>query len=175
MDRRTFLCGLTLGTLSIPLAADAQPAGKLYRIGYLGHATPPVEASYLEAFRQQLRELGYAEGKNLAIEYRSAEAKLDRFQPLAADLVGLRVDVFVAASNPATIALKRATQSIPIVMVTSGDPVGTGLVASLARPGGNVTGFSNLAEGLSAKWVELLREAVPKVGRVAGRGSFLGH
>src|SRR5712691_2861867 len=145
MHRAAVAVALLLFASALPV--EAQPAGKVFRICYLGHATLPVEASYLEVFRQQLRELGYAEGKNLAIEYRSAEAKLDRFQALAADLVSLRVDVLVAASNPATIALKRATQSIPIVMVTSGDPVGTGLVASLARPGGNVTGFSNLAEG----------------------------
>ena len=120
-----------------------------------------------EPFLQGLRELGYIEGKNIVIEARSAEGNFDRLPDLAAELVRLRVDVIVASSNPAIIALKQATQTIPIVMTVVGDPVGAGFVASLARPGGNVTGLSNIAEELSGKRLELLKEINPKITRVA--------
>jgi putative ABC transport system substrate-binding protein len=166
VDRRTFLTA-TVALLAAPLAAEAQPAAKVYRIGYLGYATLSVESKYLEVFQQRLRELGYVEGQNVIIEYRWADGKPDRLAELAADLVRLRVDVIAAVGNPSIVALKGATQTIPIVMVVAGDPVGTGLVRSLDRPGGNVTGLSNLAEGLSAKWLELLKEAAPSLTRVA--------
>jgi putative ABC transport system substrate-binding protein len=167
MNRRTFLGALTGGFLAAPLAAEAQQAGKFYRIGYLGYTTLSVESKHLEVFQQRLRELGYVEGQNVVIEYRWTDGKPDRLAELAADLVRLRVDVIAAAGNPSIIALKGATQTIPIVMVVAGDPVGIGLVRSLDRPGGNVTGLSNLAEGLSAKWLELLKEAAPTLTRVA--------
>ena len=153
--------------LALPAASEAQPAGKVYRIGYLGSATRSVESKHLEVFERRLRELGYVEGRNVVIEYRWAEGKADRLPKLAADLVQLKVDVIAAAGNPSIIALKGATATIPIVMVVAGDPVGAGLVRSLDRPGGNVTGLSNLAEGLSAKWLELLKEAAPTLIRVA--------
>jgi putative ABC transport system substrate-binding protein len=158
---------LVLMLLTPPAAGEAQPAGKVYRIGYLGYPTRSVEAKHLEVFEQRLRELGYVEGQNVVIEYRWAEGKPDRLPELAADLVRLRVDVIAAAGNPSIIALKGATQTIPIVMVVVGDPVGMGFVRSLDRPGGNVTGLSNLAEGLSAKWLELLKAAAPTLTRVA--------
>jgi putative ABC transport system substrate-binding protein len=121
----------------------------------------------IEAFRQGLRELGYVEGKNLLIEYRWAEAKDDRYAPLAAELVSLGVDVIVTQGTLATIAAKQATSTIPIIVGAAGDLVGEGLVASLARPGGNVTGFTNIDPDLSAKRLQLLKEALPKVSRVA--------
>jgi ABC-type uncharacterized transport system substrate-binding protein len=150
-----------------PAAGEAQPARKVYRIGYLGYATRSVESKYLEAFERRLRELGYVAGQNVVIEYRWADGNRDRLPELAAELVRLRVDVVAAVGNPSIVALKGATQTIPIVMVVAGDPVGAGLIRSLDRPGGNVTGLSNLAEGLSAKWLELLKEAAPTLTRVA--------
>jgi putative ABC transport system substrate-binding protein len=158
---------LAVTLLALHAAGEAQPGGRVYRIGYLGPATRAVEAKHLEVFERRLRELGYIAGQNVIIEYRFAEGKADRLPELAAELVQLKVDVIAAAGNPSIVALKRATATIPIVMVVAGDPVGTGLVSSLDRPGGNVTGLSNLAEGLSAKWLELLKEAAPTVTRVA--------
>jgi putative tryptophan/tyrosine transport system substrate-binding protein len=152
--------------LAAPLAAEAQQAGKVWRIGYLGYSAESVESKNLKVLRQRLRELGYVDGKNIALELRWAEGKPDRLADLAAELVRLRVDVLMAAGNESISALKEATQTIPIVMVVAGDPVGTGLVRSLARPGGNVTGLSNLGEELSVKWVEFLKEAVPRINRV---------
>ena len=149
----------------MPLASDAQQATKVWRIGHLGYAYPTA-AKDLEAFRQRLRDLGYVEGKNLVIESRSAESGFERLPELAAELVSLKVDVIAAFGNRTIMALKRATPTIPIVMISSGDPVGSGLVSSLARPGGNVTGLANLAEGLSAKWLELLAQTVPGMTRV---------
>src|SRR5712692_3769115 len=166
MDRRTFIGTLAGGILAAPLAAKAQQAAKVWRIGYLGYPAESVESKNLTVLRQRLRELGYVDGKNIALELRWAEGKPDRLADLAAELVRLRVDVLMAAGNEPISALKEATQTIPIVMVVAGDPVGTGLVRSLARPGGNVTGLSNLGEGLSVKWMELLKEAVPRISRV---------
>ncbi len=162
-----FIIPLALCILLAPLAADAQPPPKIPRIGYLGSSSPSAVAGLLESFRQGLRELGYVEGQNIFIDYRWAEGRPDRLLPLAAELIHLRVDVFVTASNSGVAALQQATRTIPIVVATMGDPVGSGFVASLARPGGNITGLSVLAEELGGKWVELLREAVPKVSRVA--------
>ena len=167
MNRRTFLCGLTLGTLCAPLAAGAQQPGKVARIGHLsfGSATPGSRLD--EAFRQGLRELGYVEGQNIVIEYRWAEGRAERLPDLAAELVSLKVDIIVAAGTPAPLAAKHSTRTIPIVMSSAGDPVGSGLVASLARPGGNVTGLSTFTRELAAKRLQLLKGVVPGVSQVA--------
>ena len=167
MNRRTFLSGLILGTLSTPLAGKAQPTGKVNRIGYLSPLAAAAAAPYLEAFRQGLRELGYVEGQNFTIESRFAGGKFDRLPELAVELIGQRVDVMLVGSNPGALAAKSATSTIPIVMVTTGDPVGGGLVASLARPGGNLTGMTALGQDLSAKRLELLKEVVPGITRLA--------
>ena len=145
--------------------AEAQKPAKVHRIGYLTSASAlgPLE----EAFRQGLRELGYVEGKNITIDYRLAQGKLDRLFDLAAELVRLKVDIIVTPSTLDALAAQRATRTIPIVMAASGDAVATGLVASLARPGGNVTGLTALARELSGKQLELLKETVPGLSRVA--------
>src|SRR5213594_1479201 len=169
MNRRAFLCGLTLGTLSRSLAAEAQEykAGKVARIGLLSQGSPTSGQHIREAFRQGLREVGYVDGQNIVIEYRYAEGKAERLPDLAAELLRLKVDVIVAGGTPAPLAAKRATRTIPIVMAAAGDPVGTGLVASLAQPGGNVTGLSNFSAELTGKRLQLLKEVVPGVSRVA--------
>jgi len=153
--------------LAAPLAADAQQAAKIVRIGFL--STNLAASPHLpEAFRQGLRDLGYVEGRNLVIEYRDAEGKVDRLPALAAELVALKVDViFVGGSTRAALTARQATKTIPIVFVGVGDPVGSGLVTSLARPGGNVTGLSGLGPELVGKCLELLTQAVPGVSLVA--------
>jgi putative ABC transport system substrate-binding protein len=157
------LCSLLLARCS---AAEAQQAGKIFRIGFLDVSTASGMAGLLEAFRQEMRKLGWIEGKNITIEYRFAEGKNDRLPDLAADLVRLHVDlILVSGAQPASAA-KSATTTIPIVMANAGDPVGAGLVASLARPGGNITGFSGLAPELNTKRLEILKDAVPKLARV---------
>jgi putative ABC transport system substrate-binding protein len=154
-----------LGLLAAPLASPAQQSpGKTARIGFLFFVTSP---SLNEAFRQGLRELGYVEGQNIVIEYRSADGKDERLPGLAAELVRLKVDVIVAASPPATEAAKRATSTIPIVFAVSGDPVAEGLVASLARPGGNITGLATISPALVGKQLEMLKGVVPKASRLA--------
>jgi putative tryptophan/tyrosine transport system substrate-binding protein len=167
MDRRRFLLTSLAGALVAPVAAGAQQAGKVVRIGYVSTnvaANPHV----IEAFRQGLRDLGYFEGHNLAIEYRSAEGVLERFPALASELVAVRVDVIVAANTQAALAAKRATGTIPIVFAGPPDPVSSRLVASLARPGGNVTGLSSVpAPEFVGKPLELLTLAVPGRGRIA--------
>jgi ABC-type uncharacterized transport system substrate-binding protein len=167
MDRRTFLAGTGAVLLAAPLAAEAQPAAKIARIGYLANnmaANPHIH----EAFRQGLRDLGYVEGRNVVIEYRDAEGKPERLPALAAELVALKVDVIVAAgSNQLALAAKQATRTLPIVFAAVSDPVAIGLVTSLARPGGNVTGASILAPELVGKRLELLTQAVPGISRVA--------
>jgi putative ABC transport system substrate-binding protein len=164
MDRRTWLMG-SLGLLAGPLAAHSQQAGRVYRIGYLGNVpTPPA---LWEAFVRGLRELGWVEGQNMVIEPRNAEGRYERLPDLATDLVRRRVDVIVAAGSPAPLAAKRATNTIPIVMTNAGDPVGSGLVTSLGRPGGNVTGLSLLNPAVVGKQLELLKEVVPRVTRAA--------
>ncbi len=165
--RSCILAILVLGLLAAPLTAAAQPPPKIPRIGYLGAFSPSAGAPFLESFRQGLRELGYVEGQNIFIDYRWAEGRPDRFPPLAAELIQLRVDVIVTWSNAAVAALRQATRTIPIVVAAMGDPVGSAFVASFARPGGNITGFSVPVEEFGGKWVELLREAVPKISRVA--------
>ena len=165
---------LVVGIMAAPLAADAQPAGKPARVGFL---TPSPRSSftrftsgergvYIEAFRARLRELGWIEGQNLVIESRYAEGAYDRLRPLAAELVNLPVDVIFANSAPAALAAKQATTSIPIVFETLGEPVSAGLVSSLARPEGNLTGISGLGAELSGKRLELLRELIPGLRRV---------
>ena len=161
MDRRSFLS--TLAILAAPLAVEAQQTGKIPRIGLL----VPTVASRSEAFRQGLRDLGYVEGQNILIESRYAEGNADRLPHLAAELVGLKVALIVIEGNAGISAGKNATKTIPIVMAPSGDPIGAGFVASLARPGGNLTGLSLLLTGLARKRLELLKEAVPKASRVA--------
>ncbi len=166
MNRRTFLCGLTLGAFGAPLAAPAQ-TGKLHRVGFLGNSTAALEANLVGPFREGLRDLGYVEGRNVVIEYRWAEGKYERFPALIGELIALKVDVIVTAGTPASLAVKKATKSVPLVMVAVGDPVATGLVASLARPSGNITGLTSIAEALEGKRLELLREVVPKISHVA--------
>jgi putative ABC transport system substrate-binding protein len=151
--------------------AEAQQPTKIPRIGYLSGATAEAQSVRIGAFRQGLRELGYVEGKNIVIDYRYAEEKLDRLPALAAELVGLKVDVIVTGGAVITRAAKNATNAIPIVMAQDSDPVANGFIASLARPGGNITGLSNLAPELSGKQLELLKEVIPKLSRVAVFGT----
>ena len=167
MRRRNFVfaLGAIFLTRSIPSAAQ-QPA-RIFRIGILITTTASVQSARLEAFRQRLRENGYVEGKNIVIEYRYAEGKLERLPDLAAELVRLKVDVIVTASEPAILAAKKSSPTIPIVFTIAGDPVGTGLVSSLAQPGGNITGLSVMAPDLDGKRLEILKEAFPKIVRVA--------
>jgi putative ABC transport system substrate-binding protein len=167
MDRRVFMGSLAAG-LAAQLAAEAQPAGKVYRIGVLS----PFSSSFVpgpsfEAFRQTLRELNYVEGRNITLEYRWADGRYDRLPGLAADLVRLRVDVVVSAwSTPTALATKKATSTIPIVFAGVGDAVGVGVVESLTRPGGNVTGSTFITEETIGKQLELLKEVAPKIVRV---------
>ena len=170
---------LRLATASVALIlvvagaaiAEAQQPGKVPRIGYLSATSPSVNPTRIEAFRQGLRELGYVEGKNIIIEWRYAEGNLDRLRELAAELVRLKVDLIVSAGPQPTRAAKEATTTIPIVMGYDSDPVGSGFVASLARPGGNITGLSALFPELSGKRLELLKEIVPRLSRVAVFGT----
>jgi putative ABC transport system substrate-binding protein len=166
---------LTLFLLAAPPTAEAQPAEKVYRVGYVSIGSAPgTPGSYtrpLEGFRQQLRELGWVEGRNIAIEYRWADGRVDRLAGLADELVRLKVDLITAAPTPAALAAKKATSTIPIVGLSLTEPVAVGLVASLARPGGNVTGVSYaFGTDIFGKQLELLRDVVPKVRRVAAIG-----
>jgi putative ABC transport system substrate-binding protein len=158
--RRTLLAGASALLLAPPRAAWARPAAEKFRIGVLGVGSP-------ELLRQSLGELGYVEGRNLAIEWHDVEGRAERFNDLAAELVRRKVDVIVAANPAATFAARKATASIPIVMVNTPDPVQLGLVASLGRPGGNITGTTTLSADLSIKQLELLKEAVPRAVRMA--------
>jgi putative tryptophan/tyrosine transport system substrate-binding protein len=157
--------------LAVAVIAEAQQTGKVPRIGYLSPTSPSVSPTRIEAFRHGLRELGYVEGKNIVIDYRYAEGKFDRLPALAAELVRLKVDLIVTTGPTVTRAAKEATTTVPIVMATDTDPVGNGFVASLARPGGNITGLSALAPELSGKQLELLKEIVPRLSRVAVFGT----
>jgi putative tryptophan/tyrosine transport system substrate-binding protein len=165
MDRRAFLTVVGASILAAPLATEAQQAGKVYRIGFLSNASS--QSTLWFTLRAGLSDLGYLEGKNLVVEYRWAEGKVDRLPDLAAELVGLKVETIVAGGTAATQAAMRATRTIPIVMVGTGDPLRTGLVASLARPGGNVTGLTQLGAEVAGKRLQILRDAVPNVSRVA--------
>ena len=165
----SILVGVILFTVAV--IAEAQQAGKVSRIGYLITSSPSAIAPRMDVFQQGLRELGYVEGKNIVIERRHAEGKLDRLPELAAELVQLNVDVIVTSGPTATRPAKGATSTIPIVMTFDDDPVGSGFVASLARPGGNITGLSTLAPEISGKQLELLKETVPRLFRVAAFGT----
>jgi putative tryptophan/tyrosine transport system substrate-binding protein len=162
------IIGLALGSilLALGLPAQAQQPRKISRIGYLSSGDPVSRGYRIEAFRQGLKELGYTEGKNIIIEYRFAEARSDRLPELARELIGLKVDIIFAGGTPATEAAKNATRTLPIV-TSSDDPVGRGLVAGLPRPGGNITGLTNLAVQLVGKRLELLKEVIPGLSRVA--------
>ena len=164
MKRREFIAALG-GAAVAPLVANAQQ-GKLARIGALVLTSADAQ-SIAKALREGLRELGYAEGQNLVFEFRSADGNADRLPNLAAELVRLQVDVIVATFTPCALAAKQATTTVPIVMAAVADPVGSGLVQSLARPGGNITGFSNMAAETAGKSVELLRDMLPSLKRVA--------
>jgi len=166
MNRRTAIRRLATFFLTTASLAEAQQSGKIFRIGFLDPSTASGIAVLLDAFRQELRKLGWIEGKNISIEYRFAEQKNERLPELAAELVRLKVDLIVVTSGGAALAAKSATTSIPIVMTSGADPVGAGLVASLAHPGGNVTGFSSLGAELNTKRLEILKDAVPKLVRV---------
>jgi putative ABC transport system substrate-binding protein len=166
MNRRTAIRRLTTFFLTSASLAEAQQAGKVFRIGYLDNSTASGTAVFLEVFRQELRKLGWIEGKNITIEYRFAEQKLERLPELAAELVRLKVDLIVTSGGPTPLAAKNATSTIPIVMMNSVDPVGAGLVASLAHPGGNITGNSSLSPELNTKRLEILKDAIPGLSRV---------
>jgi ABC-type uncharacterized transport system substrate-binding protein len=166
MNKKISVSILAVVILAFVHLAEAQQAGKVLRIGILDDSTASGSAVLLETFRQELLKLGWIEGKNITIEYRFAEQKSERLPELAADLVRLKVDLIVVAGGPTAFAAKGATTTIPIVMANAADPVGLGLVASLARPGGNVTGLSNLATELNTKRLEILKDAVPKLVRV---------
>src|SRR5262245_20437414 len=173
MRRRQFLCCLGSAVVSgWPRAARAQQPLKPTTVGYLGANTPSAEGHRLAAFLRRLRDLGWVEGRTIAIEIRWAEGRNERFAEIAAEFARLKVDGIVKAGTAAIVAAKQATSSIPIVFAVAGDPVGTGLVASLARPGGNVTGLSIQATDLTGKRLELLREAVPSLRRLAILGNI---
>jgi putative ABC transport system substrate-binding protein len=164
--------------LAVVVLVQAQQPARILRIGILIPASASFFLPRVEVFRQRLRELGYVEGKNIVIEYRYADGKPERLPDLAAELVRLKVDVIVTSSPSATLAAKKASGTIPIVIASAGDPVGTGLVSSLARPGGNITGLSLMAPDLDGKRLELLKEAFPKIARVAflwGSGGTRGN
>src|SRR6266508_3170453 len=161
MKRRITVLTLCALLYALSFSVQAQQTGKIFRIGFLDNSTASGMAGLVEAFRQELSKLGWIEGKNITIEYRFAEQKLERLPELAADLVRLKVNLIVTSGGPTPLAAKKATTTIPIVMATSVDPVGAGLVASLARPGGNVTGNSNLVPELNSKRLEVLKDAIP--------------
>jgi len=163
MDRRRFLLTSLAGALAAPLGAEAQQAGKVYRIGWLGITPNPELDSVL---REGLRERGWVEGQNLVLERRWSEGRNDRHPALAAELVRLQPDLIVASGTAATLAAKAATTTIPIVFITVGDPVGSGIVSSMARPGGNITGISNIGPQALGKHIEFLKLAVPSLSRV---------
>ncbi len=169
ITRRKIVVALGASALAVPFASFAQQQGKIWRVGFLAqrHMEFVDSDSYYGPFTQGMRELGYSEGRNLVVEWRSAEGKIERLPELAAELVRLKVDVLAAAGAPASLVAQKATTAIPIVMIGVSDPVGSGLVKSLARPGGNSTGLSNMNVDLGPKLLEMLRGMVPKVTRVA--------
>ena len=171
MQRRLFITLLGGAAAAWPLAARAQQARKLPTIGFLGAATPSVASQWVTSFEKRLRELGWIEGRTVAIEYRWAEARTERYSEIAAELVGLKVDVIVTWASAPVLAAKQATMLIPIVFAAQMDPVGAGVVASLARPGGNVTGLSIQQTDTASKRLELLREVVRNLGRLAIMGN----
>ena len=172
MRRREFIAFVSGTAVAWPLTARAQKSGKIPTVGFLGATTPSVWSAFVAAFLQRLRELGWIDGSTVAIEYRWAQGRDELYAEFAAEFVRLKVDVIVTAGTDATIALKKATSEIPIVFAAVGDPVGTGLIASLAHPGGNVTGLSNEQADLAGYRLELLHEVVPSVRRVALLGNI---
>jgi len=166
MIRKITVLALSTVLVALSVPVEAQQPGKVFRIGFLDPSTASGIAVLLDAFRQELSRLGWMEGKNITIEYRFAKQKSERLPELAAELVRLKVDLIVTSGGPTPLAAKKATSTIPIVMTNSVDPVGQGLVASLARPGGNVTGNSGLSPELITKMLEILKDAVPKLTRV---------
>jgi putative ABC transport system substrate-binding protein len=166
MNQKIFVLALGAVLYALCSSVDAQQTGKIFRMGYLDPSNASGSAVVVDVFRQELRKLGWVEGKNISIEYRFAEQKAERLPELAADLVRLKVDLIVVPGAPA-LAAKNATTAIPIVMINTPDPVALGLVANLAHPGGNITGLSNLAPELSGKRLELLKEVIPKISHVA--------
>src|SRR5882762_284364 len=180
MDRRAFLAGTGAVLLAAPLAAEGQPAGKVWRIGLLDYGSPdPARLAWWRAFQDRLRELGYVEGQNVVFQPRWGNGQVSRLQGVATELVAAKVDILVTAGNPAALAAKQVTSSIPIVTANGPDPVELGLAASLGRPGGNVTGVTSISSELSAKRLGLLKELIPQVSRMAAlsdrsaRGSAL--
>jgi putative ABC transport system substrate-binding protein len=167
IDRRTFLAGTSAVLLAAPLAVQAQQAKKLWRIGYLSGGSSPIMAPYVATFREGLRNRGLIEGENIVVEYRWADGNNEKLPALARELVALKVDVLVASGTPAAVAAKHATSQIPIVFTTVSDPVASGLVASLARPGGNATGWSTILPDMGGKLLGLIRVAVPSASRIA--------
>ena len=174
MSHKIVFLALSVMLFALCGSADAQQPKKVPRIGYLGAPSASTESARTEAFHQGLRELGYVKGKNIIIEYRYAEGQLDRLPALAAELVRLKVDIIVTAGGAVTRVAKEITSTIPIVMAFDNDPVGNGFVASLARPGGNITGLSTHYPEISGKQLELLKEIVPKLSRVAVLGTSTG-
>ena len=167
MERRRFIGFAAAILLARPLRAGAQSTARAHRIGFLGNSTAALEANLVGPFRDGLRELGYVEGRNLAIEYRWAEGNYKRFPKLVDELLAAGVEIIVTAGTPASQAVERATRTVPLVMVAVGDPVGTNLFASLAHPGGNATGLTSIAPDLEGKRLELLKQVAPTLSRVA--------
>ena len=165
MNRRAFISGVTVGLLAAPLAAEAQPAGRIPRIAFLS-TTSPENSPTTDAFRQGLRELGYVDGRNISIEYRWGRGRTDQFSDFAADVVRAKVEIIVAANTLAGQAAHQATRTIPIVIAVIDDPVGRGFVATLAKPGGNVTGMTTQAPDIAAKRLQLMKEALPGAARI---------
>ena len=161
MRRRAFITLIGGAAASWPLAAHAQQANKGRRIGFMGNSTAALEANVLAPFHAELRARGYQEGRNIEIEYRWAEGQYERLPKLVAELLAAKVELIVTAGTPATLAVKRATTSVPLVMIAVGDPVGNGIVPSLAHPGGNITGLSSIAPELEGKRLELLEKSFP--------------
>jgi putative ABC transport system substrate-binding protein len=167
MRRREFITLIGGAAAAWPLIARAQQSAKVPRVGFMGNSTEALEANLVGPFREGLRKLGYEEGRNIVIHYRWAEGQYERFPTLIAELLTANVDVIVTAGTPAALAVKKATSTVPLVMIAVGDPVGTGIVPSLTRPGGNITGLSSIAPDLEGKRLELLREVVPHLAHVA--------
>src|SRR5215831_2315189 len=166
MNTKMIICLVAAALLFNASFVQAQQTGKIFHIGFLDSSTASGSAVLIDAFRQELSKLGWIEGKNITIEYRFAQQKPERLPELAAELVHLKVDIIVTADTPAALPAKSATTTIPIVMALAGDPVGTGLVTSLARPGGNITGLASFSTELITKRLEILKDAIPKLARV---------
>src|SRR5580765_2966784 len=166
VSRRIFSSALCAMLFALCVSAQAQQPKKIFRIGFLDNSTASGSAVLVEAFRQELSKLGWTEGKDVTVDYRFAEQKNERLPELAADLVRLKIDLIVVTSGPPAFAAKKATTTIPIVMTSVSDPTGSGLVASLARPGGNVTGLASLSPELNSKRLEIFKDAVPTLARV---------